>query len=95
MQDSPIAAREELTQLDDRMLFFDAVIFGLRMNRGIDWCELQRRFPSAGPLDSLEALLQQFVGEGLVRCQAQQYTLSPKGRLLADGIGSACLELIA
>jgi len=39
--------------------------------------------------------LQQFVGEGLVRCQAQQYTLSPKGRLLADGIGSACLELIA
>ncbi|MGB0792630.1 MAG: radical SAM family heme chaperone HemW [Opitutales bacterium] len=95
MQNSPIAAREELTQLDDRMLFFDAVIFGLRMNRGIDWCELQRRFPSAGPLDSLEALLQQFVGEGLVRCQAQQYTLSPKGRLLADGIGSACLELIA
>lgn len=95
MQDSPIAAREELTQLDDRMLFFDAVIFGLRMNRGIDWCELQRRFPSAGPLDSLEALLQQFVREGLVRCQAQQYTLSPKGRLLADGIGSACLELIA
>lgn len=95
MQDSPIAAREELTQLDDRMLFFDAVIFGLRMNRGIDWCELQRRFPRAGSLDSLEALLQQFVGEGLVRCQAQQYTLSPKGRLLADGIGSACLELIA
>lgn len=95
MQDSPIAAREELTQLDDRMLFFDAVIFGLRMNRGIDWCELQRRFPSAGPLDSLEALLKQFVREGLVRCQAQQYTLSPKGRLLADGIGSACLELIA
>lgn len=95
MQNSPIAAREELTQLDDRMLFFDAVIFGLRMNRGIDWCELQRRFPSAGPLDSLEALLQQFVGEGLVRCQAQQYTLSRKGRLLADGIGSACLELIA
>lgn len=95
MQNSPIAAREELTQLDDRMLFFDAVIFGLRMNRGIDWCELQRRFPSAGPLDSLEALLQQFVREGLVRCQAQQYTLSRKGRLLADGIGSACLELIA
>ena len=81
--------------LDDRILFFDAVIFGLRMNKGIEWRQLQRRFPGAGSLLQLQKLLQKFVNEGLVFQEGTLFRLSPKGRLLADGIGSACLELIS
>ena len=87
--------RIEQTTLDDRILFFDAVIFGLRMNKGIEWAQLQRRFPGAGSLLQLHKLLQKFVNEGLVFQEDRFYRLSPKGRLLADGIGSACLELIS
>ena len=83
------------TKLDDRILFFDAVIFGLRMNKGIEWRQLQRRFPGAGSLLQLQKLLQKFVNEGLVFQEGTLFRLSPKGRLLADGIGSACLELIS
>ena len=89
------SSRIEQTMLDDRILFFDAVIFGLRMNKGIEWRRLQRRFPDAGSLLQLQKLLQKFVNEGLVFQEGTLFRLSPKGRLLADGIGSACLELIS
>ena len=88
-------SRIEQTMLDDRILFFDAVIFGLRMNKGIEWRRLQRRFPGAGSLLKLQKLLQKYVNEGLVIQEDTLFRLSPKGRLLADGIGSACLELIS
>ncbi|MEC9228185.1 MAG: coproporphyrinogen III oxidase, partial [Verrucomicrobiota bacterium] len=88
-------SRIEQTMLDDRILFFDAVIFGLRMNKGIEWRQLQRRFPGAGSLLKLQKLLQKYVNEGLVIQEGTLFRLSPKGRLLADGIGSACLELIS
>ena len=89
------SSRIEQTMLNDRILFFDAVIFGLRMNKGIEWTQLQRRFPGAGSLLQLQELLQKFVNEGLVFQEGTLFRLSPKGRLLADGIGSACLELIS
>ena len=39
--------------LNDSTVLVDAIIFGLRMNRGIDLGALMERFPGAGDLTPL------------------------------------------
>ena len=73
------------------MLAADSVTFGLRLNEGVSLPELQRRFPTpqwAGLFDLLPKLLH----EGLLLDSPEgRIALTPRGRLLADAVGSEVL----
>jgi oxygen-independent coproporphyrinogen-3 oxidase len=66
-------ATQDRTSLTPALLMEDAVIFGLRMNEGVDFRELARRFPGAEAAASravLEATAGRFVADGLAEWAA-------------------------
>lgn len=87
--------REDEVRLDDRVLFADAVVFGLRMNAGIDLDELVRRFPTAEGAEALDALFARFYGEGYLARNGSKIWLTRQGRLLADAVGTEVLAAMA
>lgn len=84
--------KTELVVLDDTILFSDAIIFGLRMNQGVDIDALHARFPQAGNRPELAAKLKTFEVEGLLQADGAHCALTHRGRLMCDAIGSALLE---
>ncbi len=66
----------------------DAIIFGLRMNSGIDLAGLRARF-GAGAIDIFQTRLDELVAQGLARRSgATGIVLAGEGRLVADAIGA-------
>lgn len=85
--------KSERVELDHDLLLSDAVIFGLRMNQGVDLNGLEARFEKAACRDQLEAALRRFELEGLVVCEGAHFKLTHRGRLVCDAIGSALMEV--
>ena len=84
-------AHEQIVELTPEMLFADALVFGLRMNEGVDLEENSRRF--AVPISSaLRQLGENLRAEELLRLDGTRWQLTLEGRLRADAIGSAILE---
>lgn len=81
---------EEIT-LDSRILASDALVFGLRMNSGVSPNELESRFPGEHWI-GFHNLIKNLSEEGLINTSKTNWSLSPRGRLVADAIGSAILE---
>jgi oxygen-independent coproporphyrinogen III oxidase len=73
--------------LTPSVLAEDALVFGLRMNCGVDVARLRERSPCAS-WERVEALLDRLADEGLAILEGPIVRLSPRGRLLADSIGS-------
>lgn len=84
--------KEELVRLDDRILLADSLVFGLRMNEGVDLTSLCQRYPQAGPLHELERFLDRLAREDLLGKSGGALQLTAKGRLLADAIGSEVIR---
>jgi len=74
------------------MLLADSLVFGLRMNAGVDYTALQRRFPQAGELQHLERLFARLIDEQILIQSQGRLQLTRNGRLLADAVGSSILE---
>ena len=91
--ESAITPKTERVPLDDDLLLADAVIFGLRMNCGVDLQSLSARFVQATKRIDLEAKLKVFEQEGLLELNDTHYKLTHKGRLLCDSVGSALLDV--
>ena len=89
--ESAAITKTERVSLSDNLLLADAVIFGLRMNRGIDLQSLNLRFAQASNRIDLETKLKAFEKEGLLESKNTHYQLTHKGRLLCDAVGSALL----
>ena len=87
--------KEERVALDADILFTDAVVFGLRMNAGIDLDALQLRFPAPDAARAIQPLLQRLSAEGLLVVDGPRVRLSHQGRLLCDAVGSSVLEAVA
>lgn len=85
--------KTERVALDDDLLLTDAVIFGLRMNRGVDLDALETRFAAATCREPLEAALRRFETEDLVESDGAHFRLTHRGRLVCDAIGSALMDL--
>jgi len=85
--------KTERVTLDNRILFTDALIFGLRMNAGVCLDDVESRFPVDGLLEELEPMLERFIAEGLMTREGSRLRLTHNGRLVCDGIGSELLEL--
>lgn len=84
--------KEEHVRLDDGILAADALVFGLRMNQGLDLSALAQRFPEAKLEAQVARLLERLEREGLMRRTGAHVRLTRDGRLLCDAIGSEILE---
>ena len=82
----------ERVALDNRILLSDALVFGLRMNRGVALDKLIEDFRDAGPLDTVLQLFHRLELEGILMRSGDLIQLSRRGMLIADSIGSAILE---
>lgn len=91
--ESGVLPKEELVQLDEDTLFADSVVFGLRMNAGIDMDVLSARFAGAGNVAAIRGLLALLEGEGLLEQDGSKVRLTHAGRLVCDAVGSAVLEV--
>jgi oxygen-independent coproporphyrinogen III oxidase len=78
---------EDRLNLTPAVLAEDALIFGLRMNAGVDVDLWRKRAPRA-PWAAVEALLGRLAGDDLAIWDGQRVTLTRRGRLLADSVGA-------
>jgi oxygen-independent coproporphyrinogen-3 oxidase len=79
-------------ELSPEILAQDLLIFGLRMNAGVDLNEVERRFPGALPA-SWPAFMESLIEEGLAEFSDPILKLTRRGRLVADRIGEEILGL--
>jgi oxygen-independent coproporphyrinogen-3 oxidase len=93
-----VAAGERMTeqrvQLTPALLAEDALIFGLRMNEGVNLAALRVRWPYA-PWATAQALADRLAVEGLAERRGDSLRLTPRGRLLADAVGAEILEKLS
>ncbi len=82
---------EDRLALDARQLAEDALIFGLRMNAGVDLAAWRARCPEA-PWETVEALASQLAEDGLAERAGARLRLTERGRLLADSVGVEIME---
>jgi oxygen-independent coproporphyrinogen-3 oxidase len=80
-------ATDDQLELTAAVLVEDALIFGLRMNEGVDLAALRARYPRA-PWPAVTALVDHLVHDGLAEQPSGRLLLTLKGRLVADAIGS-------
>jgi oxygen-independent coproporphyrinogen-3 oxidase len=81
----------EKTRLSPALLAEDALIFGLRMNAGVDLARWQGVSPEA-PWAGVNALLDRMAADGLALREGKRVRLTDRGRLLADSIGAEVME---
>lgn len=80
------------TDLTPEMLAQDLLIFGLRMNAGVDLEALRTRLPGALPA-GWNAFEGHLVEEGFAKRDGSRLYLTGRGRLVADRIGEEILGL--
>lgn len=82
---SGVADIVDVVDLDDGEMFSSALIFGLRMNCGVDFESLKRRFPAAD-FARYAAPIETLVEEGLLERRGERLCLTAEGRLYADSV---------
>jgi oxygen-independent coproporphyrinogen-3 oxidase len=78
---------EDRVAVTPALLAEDALVFGLRMNAGVDVARWRARAPDA-PWNAVEALLDRLVREALAERAGTVIRLTDRGRLLADSAGA-------
>ena len=80
-----VPAECDIVPLDDEEMFSSALIFGLRMNAGVDFSLLERRFPEADS-QKYRKTLEFLESEGLLEVAGDKIRLTQNGRLVADAV---------
>jgi len=83
--------REQAKALSARDLLCDALVFGLRLNEGVDLFALAQRFETSVP-QGVRDLFADLVEENLMELAGTRFRLNGEGRLRADAVGVAVLE---
>jgi oxygen-independent coproporphyrinogen-3 oxidase len=86
-------ATEERTALTPALLLEDALVFGLRMNEGVDLTALRRNHPHA-PWPAVDQLAERLATEGLATLREGKLALTLRGRLIADAIGTEVMTVM-
>ncbi len=82
---------EDRVAVTPALLAEDALIFGLRMNEGVDVAHWRGRCPTA-PWHEVDALLDRLADEGLAVRVESRVRLTDRGRLVADAVGAEIME---
>jgi len=80
-------ATEDRTALTPQLLLEDSLVFGLRMNEGVDFAALRPLHPQA-PWSTLEELAGRLAAEELATWRDDRLALTLRGRLVADAVGT-------
>jgi oxygen-independent coproporphyrinogen-3 oxidase len=86
--------RVDVVALTPALLAVDALVFGLRLNRGVDGWALVKRFPEFN-FAGLEPLWEELTAAGLMEREGADgllLRLTRAGRLLADQVGVLIIE---
>ena len=83
--------REQAKALSPRDLLCDALVFGLRLNEGVDPFALAERFETPLP-QGVRDLFADLVEEELMELAGTRFRLNGEGRMRADAVGVAVLE---
>ncbi len=86
-------ATEDRTALTPELLLEDSLVFGLRMNEGVDLAALRGRYPGA-PWPAVNELAARLADEGLATLCEERLALSLPGRLVADAIGAEVMSVM-
>jgi oxygen-independent coproporphyrinogen-3 oxidase len=78
---------EDRVALSSALLAEDALIFGLRMNEGVNLGVWRSRCSEA-PWSEVDGLLDRLAAEGLALREGASVRLTDRGRLLADAVGA-------
>ncbi|MCS6243304.1 MAG: radical SAM family heme chaperone HemW [Opitutus sp.] len=93
-----LALRDRVTEdrvaLTPSLLAEDALIFGVRMNAGVNLAELSRRFPSA-PWSAVEFQINRLQEAGVAEVNGGHLRLTPRGRIIADAVGAEIMDAFA
>lgn len=92
--DSGERMSEDRVELSPELLAEDALIFGLRLNEGVNLDELAKRWPEA-PWAVVHRVANDLVHDGLARKNGAQLKLTVPGRLLADAVGASVMEAMS
>ena len=87
-------ATEDRTVLTPELLAEDSLIFGLRMNEGVDVEALAGRV-SAAAAREMKTLARRLVDEGLAELAGSRLRLTLRGRLVADAVGSEVMGALS
>jgi oxygen-independent coproporphyrinogen-3 oxidase len=82
---------EDRVLLSPALLAEDAVVFGLRLNAGVDFAPWQERCPEV-PWGAVAERVERLVESGLAVREAERVRLTSRGRLLADSVGVDLME---
>ena len=82
---------EQVKDLSPADLLCDALVFGLRLNDGVDTFALAARFGTPLP-QGVRDLFADLVEEGLMELSGPHFRLTGEGRMRADAVGVAVLE---
>jgi oxygen-independent coproporphyrinogen-3 oxidase len=85
---------EDRVALTPSLLAEDALIFGVRMNAGVDLGELRGRFPAA-PWSAVDTEVARLVDAGVAEAGGGRLRLTPRGRLIADTVGAELMDAFA
>ncbi|MGE9292371.1 MAG: radical SAM family heme chaperone HemW [Puniceicoccales bacterium] len=88
-----VPTRVDEVDLTPSILATDTLIFGLRMNAGVDLAKLEADWPDID-LSAVRPWAQSLVAEGLALLEGDSLRLTPEGRLLADRVGADALDLL-
>jgi oxygen-independent coproporphyrinogen-3 oxidase len=83
--------REQAKALSARDLLCDALVFGLRLNEGVDPFALAERFETPLP-QGIRELFADLIEEEIMELAGTRFRLNGEGRLRADAVGVAVLE---
>ncbi len=83
--------REQAKVLSARDLLCDALVFGLRLNEGVDPFVLAERFETPLP-QGVRELFADLIEEEIMELAGTRFRLNGEGRLRADAVGVAVLE---
>ena len=86
-------SKVDILEITNNDLLTDSLIFGLRMNDGIDLNHLFKCFPSNKELDKINSLFDSLIKEKYMIKELSNYRLTKEGRLRCDAIGLRLLDL--
>ena len=94
-----VAVGERMTEdrvaLTPALLAEDSLVFGLRLNDGVDLAEIRGRFSDTLGWAELEAELGRLESAGLLERSDTTIRLTRAGRLLADAVGSELMGVLS